>query len=322
MPSTPSSAVKAILSGKRSGRFARADLDGIDTCGRGIAVATARIGGVQLYYEEAGSGPPVLFIHGGFGGLSTTLLPRTHPWAAALTDAYTFIAYDRRAAGRSDFPEEGYDLGTFAADALGLLHHLDLEAAFIMGDSAGGPIALTFALSYPTATRGLILAETGARLVSGGFAERIRARIQLLRHEGAEAAYAARKQEGGVGLEERARWFTLPLEEEARLAEAERAALECLKTTTRAQRVRWYAGELRNYSAYLDVDLRPRLGEIRCPTLVIHGERDGLVPYNLGKRLAAEIPGAQLETIPEADHGVMYYPGSAQVLRTWLDRHL
>lgn len=284
-------------------------------------VPEATINGIQLHYDVAGTGPPLLFIHGGFGGMSSTVVPRTHPWAGALTDAYTFISYDRRAAGRSGYPEDGYDLGTFATDALGLLRHLGIEAAFIMGDSAGGPIALTLALRCPETTRGLILAETGARLVTGRFAERIRARLELLERQGAEAAYAARKQAGGVGLEERARWFTLPPDQEALLVQAEQAALEQIKATTRVQRIQWYAGELRNYSAYLDVDLHPRLGEIRCPTLVIHGERDSLVPYHLGKRLAAEIPDAHLETIPNADHGVMYFPGSAHALRTWLDRH-
>lgn len=279
-----------------------------------------QINGVALYYESAGSGPPVLFIHGGFGGFSTTLAPRTHPWAAAILDAHTFIHYDRRAAGRSEYPEAGYDLETFAADAHGLLQHLGQERAFIMGDSAGGPIALTYALAYPEATRGLVLAETGARLLSGRSADRIRERIALLETEGAAAAYAARKEGGGVGLDARAKWFTLPPDVEADLERGQRAFLQRLGETTREDRIDWYAGELRNYSAYLDVDLHPRLADIPCPTLVIHGDRDGLIPHALGQRLATGIPNAELVTIADADHGVMYFPGAADALRTWLDR--
>ncbi len=280
----------------------------------------ARINGIDLYYETAGSGPPVLFIHGGFGGIGTTLTPRTHPWARALLDAYRFIHYDRRAAGQSAYPETGYDLETFAADARGLLQHLGEKQAFIMGDSAGGPIALTFALTYPDATRGLVLAETGARLLAGRSAERIQERLAVLGTAGPAAAYAARKEGGGVGLGERAKWFTLPPDVEEELVRGQQAFLERLGETTREDRIAWYAGELRNYSAYLDVDLHPRLAEIQCPTLVIHGDRDGLIPHKLGQRLAAGLPNAELVTIADADHGVMYFPGAAEALRAWLDR--
>jgi 3-oxoadipate enol-lactonase len=280
----------------------------------------ARINGVWLHYDTAGSGPPLLFIHGGFGGISTTLAPRTHPWASAILDAHTFIHYDRRAAGQSEYPETGYDLETFAADARGLLEHLGEERAFVIGDSAGGPIAMTFALAYPEATRGLVLAETGGRLLFGRSAERIRARIAVLEAEGPAAAYAARKEGGGVGLDERAKWFTLPPDVERELERGQRAFLERLRETTREQRIAWYAGELRNYSAYLDVDLHPRLAGIRCPTLVIHGDRDGLIPHDFGRRLAAGIPNAELATIPDADHGVLYFPGAAEALRAWLAR--
>jgi pimeloyl-ACP methyl ester carboxylesterase len=281
---------------------------------------TATINGFRLDYDVTGSGPPLLFIHGGFGGISSTLTPRNWEWSAAITDAYTFIQYDRRAAGRSAYPDKGYDLPTFAADARELLRHLGMDAAFVMGDSAGGPIALTFALTYPEATPGLALAETGARLLTGAFSQRLRTRIDVLERHGPEAAYVMRKEQGSVGLQEHDQSFSLPPDQAAKMARAQEIALERLKTTTRAERVRWYAGELRNYSAYLDVDLHPRLAEIHCPTLVIHGDRDRLVPYELGVRLAAAIARAELATIASAEHGVMYFPGAVDALRDWLDR--
>ena len=275
-----------------------------------------------LHYDVSGVGPPILFIHGGFGGIATVIGSREHDWARALTDGYTFVAYDRRSTGRSEFPAADYDLAALAADAYGLLRHLGFDDAIVMGDSAGGPIALTFAVTYPGATRGLVLAETGARLLGGAFAERIRARVAILRRDGPEAAYAERRLQGGVGLGEREQWFSLPPEYTERLAREQESALERLRATTRADRVRWYAGELRNYAAYLDQDLHPRLAEIRCPTLVIHGDGDKLVPHAMGARLAAAIPGAELQTIAGADHGVMYFPGATAALREWLDRHV
>jgi 3-oxoadipate enol-lactonase len=282
----------------------------------------ATINGHALAYERLGQGPPLLFIHGGFGGLATTIAPRDHTWARALTDAYTFIHYDRRSSGSSEFPTEDYDIATLAADARGLLRHLAIDRAVVIGDSAGGPIALVVALTHPEVVRGLVLAETGARLLGGRFAERIRTRIEVLRRDGPVAAYETRRQEGGVGLGEREQWFTLPAEHTERLAREQHAALGRLRATTRAERIRWYAGELRNYAAYLDLDLHSRLAEVRCPTLVLHGDRDNLVPHEFGRRLAEGIAGAELVTIPGADHGVMYFPGTVEALRGWLDRRM
>jgi 3-oxoadipate enol-lactonase len=282
----------------------------------------ATINGHALSWERVGQGPPLLFIHGGFGGLATTIAPRDHAWARALTSAYTFIQYDRRSCGRSEFPAREYDIATLAADARALLRHLGIDRAVVIGDSAGGPIALVVALTYPEVVRGLVLAETSARLLGGRFAERIRARVEVLRREGPAAAYEARRQEGGVGLGEREQWFTLPAEHAERLAQEQRAALGRLRATTRAERIRWYTGELLNYAAYLDLDLHPRLAEVRCPTLVLHGERDNLVPHELGRRLAEGIAAAELVTVPGADHGVMYFPGAVEALRAWLDRRM
>jgi 3-oxoadipate enol-lactonase len=282
-------------------------------------MAHATIHGLDLHYNVQGSGPPLLFIHGGFGGIASTLSPNDHDWADGLTDRYTFVQYDRRSTGRSAYPDAGYDLQALARDARGLLAHLGLPEAFVMGESAGGPIAITFALMHPEVTRGLILAETGARLLGGSFGARIRERVEVLRRDGADAAYAARKAGGSVGLGERTQWYTLPEAVQSRVAREQDAAMERLRQTTREDRVRWYAGELWNYAAYLDVDLHPRLGDIRCPTLVLHGDRDPLVPHALGAALAAGIPAARLVTVPDAEHGVMYFPGALAALRRWLD---
>jgi pimeloyl-ACP methyl ester carboxylesterase len=282
-------------------------------------MARATIHGLDVHYNVRGSGPSLLFVHGGFGGMASTLSPNDQDWADGLTDRYTFIHYDRRSTGRSAYPDTGYDLETLARDAHGLLAHLELREAFVMGDSAGGPIAITFALLHPEMTRGLVLAETGARLLGGSFGARIRERVEVLCRDGADAAYAARKAAGSVGLGERTQWYTLPDHVQTRVAREQEAATERLRQTAREDRVRWYAGELWNYAAYLDVDLHPRLADIGCPTLVLHGDRDPLVPHALGAALAAGIPAAELVTVPDAEHGVMYFPGARTALRRWLD---
>ena len=127
----------------------------------------AKINGFEMNYEVAGSGAPFLFIHGGFGGAASTVAAR--PRQACQNDiarSYQLITYDRRSAGQSEYAEGGYTLGSFARDARELLRHLGISKAIVMGDSAGGPIAMTYALNYPDTLIGLVLAETSARLLA------------------------------------------------------------------------------------------------------------------------------------------------------------
>ena len=76
-----------------------------------------QVNGFRTYYEAHGSGPPVLYIHGGMGGIRSLLRPA---WDATETvPGFRFIFYDRRGCGRSEAPGSGYDLPTFANDAAG-----------------------------------------------------------------------------------------------------------------------------------------------------------------------------------------------------------
>src|SRR5258708_35101402 len=76
------------------------------------------------------------------------------------------IVYDRRNAGQSSYGLEHLSMATLAADALGLLDHLKIQRAVIVGSSAGGPIALQLALSAPERVIALGLPDTGANLAS------------------------------------------------------------------------------------------------------------------------------------------------------------
>jgi pimeloyl-ACP methyl ester carboxylesterase len=127
----------------------------------------ANVNGVRLSFESIGEGVPLLFIHGGYGGAPTTLAPQNHPIKSILPrDKVRTILYDRRNAGLSDYGAAHCTLATLADDALGLLNHLKINKAIIVGTSAGGPIALELALSNPGRVIGLCLPNTGANLAS------------------------------------------------------------------------------------------------------------------------------------------------------------
>jgi pimeloyl-ACP methyl ester carboxylesterase len=121
-------------------------------------VPTARINGIELYYEVQGVGPPVLLIPG--LGADVRLFSGV---ASALAGTRRVVAFDPRGAGRSAKPDSPYSIPAMAGDAAGLLDHLDIEEATVIGYSMGGRIALGLVLDHRRLVGRLILAATSAR---------------------------------------------------------------------------------------------------------------------------------------------------------------
>lgn len=117
-----------------------------------------------MYYEVAGAGVPLLFVHGGLGGGSGSEVFRQHHMAELARHA-TVIAFDRRAAGQSEAPAGGYEFDCFVADIMALLDHLGYPQAVLMGTSAGGPQVLQCALAHPQRVMGLVLSSTASQTV-------------------------------------------------------------------------------------------------------------------------------------------------------------
>lgn len=287
---------------------------------------TATVNGVELNYEMMGRGPVMGSIHGGFGGAGSSVLPREEPWASAFIGAYTLVTYDRRSAGRSTYGDGPHTLAAFAGDLRELLRHLRIERAFIMGSSAGGPIAITYALTYPETVAGLILHNTSAHVLQDlgpSFVQGIKRRMDYLKANGSEKTFDLIQQEqaGQSALVLAGRGGPQPPERAQAVAERQKQTQAAVAKLSRDERVRFGMGELRNYSAYLDVDLRPRLKEIKAPTLVVHGDADTLVPPSSGKELAESISGAELALIPGAGHGITNWKGAQEATRKFLDKH-
>src|SRR4029450_4640532 len=118
----------------------------------------------HMYYEVAGQGVPLLFVHGGLGGGRGSALVRQHHMALLAQDVHA-IASARRAAGLSETPTAGYSFDGFVADMVALLDHLGHERAVLMGHSAGGPQVLQCALTHPARVMALILSSTATQTV-------------------------------------------------------------------------------------------------------------------------------------------------------------
>jgi pimeloyl-ACP methyl ester carboxylesterase len=117
----------------------------------------AIINGIRQHYMVRGSGPDVILIH----GITSSLAQWYIEILPALTQHYRVIVYDLRGHGLSEMPAGGYDSETMAGDLLGLMDHLGVESACLVGHSYGGAIALHLAMLERRRVRGVVLLDTG-----------------------------------------------------------------------------------------------------------------------------------------------------------------
>src|SRR6201984_2565149 len=113
--------------------------------------------GAKLYWDEQGSGEPLLLIMG--LSFPSYMWHRSRP---VLASRYHSIAFDNRGIGQSDVPGGVYSISLMASDAAAVLDAAGVETAHIFGVSMGGMIAQEFALQYPERVRSLILGCTAA----------------------------------------------------------------------------------------------------------------------------------------------------------------
>ncbi|MGH7773178.1 MAG: alpha/beta fold hydrolase [Candidatus Binatia bacterium] len=159
----------------------------------------AMVDDLEVYYETYGSGPPLLmFAPGGFDAtidkwLTTTAWKETNA-LEALSSEHTLILYDRRESGRSAGRVERLSWDIYARQAKGLLDHLKVDSAFVLGGCMGCSVALAFGVRYPAATRALLL-----HWPVGGYRWKVNGRDRFFRH----LNFA--REKGLTGLLERAR---------------------------------------------------------------------------------------------------------------------
>ena len=265
----------------------------------------AEINGIEIYYETYGKGFPLVFVHGGYGGLGTGGAPSAPDWLDGFSKDFEVVLYDRRSSGRSSFPTTEHTMEQFAADIAALLRHLGHRQAHIWGTSAGGPIAMQFGLSNPTLAASLIITDTAPWLTKDlDIKARLQERIALLETDGAESAYAARRSSGTVGLQLFADSRPAINETERREREARAAAIRLqLAELSREERIEKYAGELRTYNAYLDWDATEIFSNLTMPALVLYGTGDTVFPNVDWTSLCANQHSIAYREFIGAEHG-------------------
>ena len=248
----------------------------------------AVINGFRMYYEAHGSGQPLVMIHGGLGGGEGCAQTMEHH-AEILSGSFQVISYDRRAAGRSETPADGYSILNYAEDLRLLLDHLGVGPAHILGSSAGGPIALQFALEYPERTLSLLLINTMTYVQESERAVRQRELDEIkqaLADEGKDAAVEA-------GLN--SRWPGMRESDPAQFARLKAINLE------------QFDGIVKTIQSYLDIrdSLESRLHELTMPSMIVHGDADSRIDIACGLQLHQGIAGSEFHVIPGAEHGLL-----------------
>ncbi|MCE1243587.1 alpha/beta fold hydrolase [Oryzomicrobium sp.] len=239
------------------------------------------VNGIKLAYDHRGDGPPVVFLHS-LGADHTIWAPQIE----MLRATHTCVAVDLRGHGGSEAPPGPYTLECLADDVAALMHALFIPSATIVGISLGGMVAMTLALRHPAKAARLVLADTTAAYP-----------------DEAQAAWPARirqVEEGGVAplvaatLE---RWFTAEVRQERP------ALVERVGSIIAATPVAGYAGCCHAIAGMAaEPTLKGRLPLIRCPALVVVGDRDAGTPPAMAEAIAAAIPVARLEVIEGAAH--------------------
>jgi pimeloyl-ACP methyl ester carboxylesterase len=234
-----------------------------------------------MYYEEHGSGFPLLMIN----GLGSDHLEWLHQ-VPAFEARFRVIVFDNRGTGKSGVPPGPYTTAQMADDAAALLRFLGIARSHVLGVSLGGMIAQEVTLRHPELVDRLVLGCTGP----GG-------ELSVRPSQEAMAAFALAK---GEDPEAEVRRMLPFLYTDAcireRPGEIEGFVRRRLDNPTPPK------GYLAQLSAAMTHDASSRLEKIRARTLVITGDADRLVNRENALRLAGRIQGAKLVVLPGAPH--------------------
>lgn len=242
---------------------------------------------IITYYEEAGSGEPLVLIMGLGGDLQGWALT-----APALAKHFRVITYDNRGAGRTGAPDRPYTIAGMAGDLAALLDALKIEKAHILGFSMGGYIAQEFALNYPSRVNRLILLATAASIDGYG-------RVVIGNWINVQRSNMSREQI--VRFRAPYLYTSALLDDEARYERS----IQNSVSNPYAQQDHAF---LRQAQAILGWDASARAGAIKAETLVIAGKEDLLVPPRNSEKLNKLIPGSKLQVLDGGHLGAMEFP--------------
>lgn len=236
---------------------------------------TVTANGISIYYEQSGSGPPLLFCNGSGSTLATSGL-----LVQVFAERFDVVAHDQRGLGHTEIPAGPYTMADYAADAVELADAVGWERFRVVGISFGGMVAQELAVTWPERVERLALLCTSPG-GAGGSSYPLHELEQLPDDE--RIATSLRLLDTRFTAE----W----------LAEHpdDRSLVELLadrRTATKSTEQQ--RGEAAQLEARSRLDVSDRLGRVTCPTLVASGRYDGIAPPANGEAIAARVAGSEL----------------------------
>ena len=243
--------------------------------------------GAEIYYERTGSGPAIVFAHG-LGGNHLSWWQQV-PY---FSRRYTCVTFAHRGFSPSRVTSGDVDPALFEADLLALVDHLKLEEVRLVAQSMGGWTCLNFTLRHPKRVRALVMAATGGTVDLKTLDEADRKGIEswVAANQGISAELGKRSIHPAAG---------------ERMAR-EQPALEFLYREIDRLSSGFDKEALR--AKLLAARTRPAadLKQLTVPVLFISGKEDVVFPPLATAALASLVPGAKLESVPEAGHSVYF----------------
>jgi len=257
-------------------------------------MGTEHVGDIDIYYEEHGSGDPLVLIMG--------LATDSQGWLLQVPEFskhYRTIVFDNRGVGRTSKPSGVYTTSQMADDTAGLMAALGIERAHVLGISMGGMIAQELALRHPDRVRSLVLACTYSEPDAA---------VEQLQHLSVGQFGGSIGPDGSVHIDplqlDPMTFFShlMPMVFNPDFLQREMATLMQLFGGA----LQWgfdMDAILAQVQATMKHRCTERLGSIHAPTLVITGDADLLVPPRNSTILAEKIPGAKLVVVAGGSHG-------------------
>jgi pimeloyl-ACP methyl ester carboxylesterase len=247
---------------------------------RDVELQHVMVGGRRIAYRRTGSGPAVLLLHGGVSD--------GREWLPLMSDVEAeadLVSLDLPGCGGSDDPPLSCTLADLSDAVAGVVRALDLGPVHLGGLSFGGGLALQVAIRHPVVVRSLLLFSGYAGWAGSLPPEEIAARRAWARTflAGSGPTEPAAQVPGLIGSR-------LPPELAELLGQAAAAARP--------------GPTMSLLEAFAAADLSADLGEVRCPTLVVHGELDERAPLAVADALHRGIPGSRLVVLPGVGHQV------------------
>ena len=239
----------------------------------------AQIRDLRMYYERAGSGRPLLFLHGSGGDLRV----RPGPFEGPLGKHFDLLAHDQRGLGQTEVPAPPYSMAEYAEDAAALLDHVGWERCRVVGVSFGGMVAQELAVTYPERVERLVLCCTS----SGGQGE---------------PSYPLHELEDLPENERLVR--SLELSDQRMDAAWREANPEAFARVRKLMQTRGAVGagepgREEGARAQLEArrlhDVYDRLPAAVMPALVCAGRHDGIAPVANSEAIVGQLPNATLE---------------------------